>query len=56
MDVQVVAGTNYFVKVKIGGGEYIFLRIFVALPHANAPPELSDVQFGKTESDQIAYF
>ncbi|XP_062598471.1 cystatin-B-like [Saccostrea cucullata] len=52
---QVVAGTNYFVKVNIGD-EHIHLRIFAPLPHTNQPKELSDLQRGKTAEDELAYF
>ena len=44
---QVVAGTNYFVKVRISasGGdmpptEYVQLKIFKPLPHTGGQPEL----------------
>lgn len=54
---QVVAGTNYFVKVKIhGGSQHAFLRIFVPLPHAGSEPELVACKLGMSESDALEYF
>ncbi|XP_067950988.1 cystatin-B-like [Watersipora subatra] len=53
---QVVAGTNYFVKVKVGDNNYIHLRIYAPLPHTHSPPELTDVMEGKSEADPISYF
>ncbi|MDK0713538.1 cystatin domain-containing protein, partial [Clostridium perfringens] len=52
---QIVAGTNYFVKVN-AGDEYIHLRIFAPLPCSGNPKELADLQRGKTAEDEITYF
>ena len=50
---QVVAGVNYFVKVKVGeGDEYAFLRIYDRFGDV----QLTSFQLGKTASDPIAYF
>jgi len=38
---QVVAGTNYKMKINIGGSEYVHIKVFKPLPHTNQPPELS---------------
>nr|AEF33385.1 cystatin B-like protein [Crassostrea ariakensis] len=52
---QIVAGTNYFVKVN-AGDEYLHLRIFAPLPCTGDPKELTDLQRGKTAEDEITYF
>nr|XP_034953315.1 cystatin-A-like [Zootoca vivipara]XP_034953316.1 cystatin-A-like [Zootoca vivipara] len=53
---QVVAGTNYFIKVDVGQGEYLHLRVFQPLPHKNEVPSLTAYQAGKTASDPLNYF
>ncbi|KAM3836452.1 leukocyte cysteine proteinase inhibitor 1-like [Vipera latastei] len=56
--VQVVAGMNYFVKMRCGDKEndYVHLRIFEALPVNGGQIELSSYQLGKTKEDPITYF
>ncbi|KAF2073265.1 hypothetical protein CYY_005427 [Polysphondylium violaceum] len=49
---QVVAGVNYFVKVKTNDG-YVHLRIFRDLKDH---PTLKSIQQGKTLEDDITYF
>uniref|UniRef100_A0A4X2KDG5 Cystatin domain-containing protein n=1 Tax=Vombatus ursinus TaxID=29139 RepID=A0A4X2KDG5_VOMUR len=53
---QVVAGTMYFVKVRVGGDQYAHLKVFQPLPHTNKPMELSDYQTGKTKDEELTYF
>ncbi|NXJ94105.1 CYTB protein, partial [Corythaixoides concolor] len=53
---QVVAGTNYFVKVQVSDDDYVHLRIFESLPHENQGPRLDGFQTGKTRDDPLTYF
>ena len=53
---QVVAGINYFMKVKIGGQEYIHIRVYEPLSYMNAEPQLHGIQTDVTEKDPIEYF
>ncbi|KAL6464085.1 hypothetical protein MHYP_G00284760 [Metynnis hypsauchen] len=53
---QVVAGTNYFIKVHVGGNDYLHLRVFKPLPHTGRQLELNGVQTGKTHTELITYF
>jgi cystatin-A/B len=53
---QVVAGTNYFIKIFIGNDEYVHARIFKPLPCNGTTLEVHSVQAAKTKDDQLAYF
>ncbi|KAM7180994.1 cystatin-B-like [Macrochelys suwanniensis] len=55
---QVVAGTNYFIKVSISNSndECIHLRVYESLPHENKEPSLTSYQTGKTKDDPLSYF
>ena len=49
---QVVAGTNYKVKIDIGNGEYIHVKIYVPLPFTKTAPTVSEIVTGmKVESE-----
>ncbi|XP_068555151.1 cystatin-B-like [Anas acuta] len=55
---QVVAGTNYFIKVQISESYtgYAHLRVFQALPQEKQGPSLVSYQTGKTRDDPLEYF
>ncbi|KAM4887061.1 cystatin-B isoform 1-T2 [Thomomys bottae] len=53
---QVVAGTNYFIKVDVGNEEFLHLKVFHSLPHENKPPALSAYQSNKSQQDELGYF
>ncbi|OCT93616.1 cystatin-A isoform X3 [Xenopus laevis] len=50
---QVVAGTNYFLKVKVACDEFIHIRIYEDL---QGKVELSDVKDGQTKDSPLVYF
>ena len=51
--LQVVAGTNYFVKITTGDAEAIHARIFKPL---SGDAEVHSVQTGKKAEDAIEHF
>jgi cystatin-A/B len=54
---QLVAGTNYFIKVQIDDqGNCIHIRVFQPLPHTNEDPSVHSVQKGKTLEEEVEYF
>ncbi|XP_065906893.1 cystatin-B-like [Dysidea avara] len=50
---QVVAGTNYFIKVQVSADECVHLRVFQSLQQTLS---LSNFQQGKTIDEPITYF
>ncbi|XP_059542644.1 cystatin-B-like [Myotis daubentonii] len=53
---QVVAGTNYFIKVQVADDDFVHLRVFESLPQENKALALHNYQTSKTKQDQLAYF
>ena len=46
---QVVAGTNFFFKIKTGEGAFAHVSVFRPLPHTGQAPEVKSFEGGKTE-------
>uniref|UniRef100_A0A8C4QBR3 Cystatin domain-containing protein n=1 Tax=Eptatretus burgeri TaxID=7764 RepID=A0A8C4QBR3_EPTBU len=53
---QVVAGTNFFIKVDVGNDWCVHLCVFKPLPCTGGKLSLSGVQKGKRLDDEIVYF
>nr|XP_056705210.1 cystatin-A-like [Euleptes europaea] len=53
---QVVAGTNYFIKIDVGHGVYVHVRIFEPLPCNDTEVSLTSYQTGKKANDPLDYF
>nr|CAH04421.1 cystatin [Euplotes vannus] len=50
---QIVAGTNWEAKVKIGDDEYAHVVIHEKLPHTGEEPSCSSFNGGKTLDDPL---
>uniref|UniRef100_A0A8C3F0C3 Cystatin domain-containing protein n=1 Tax=Chrysemys picta bellii TaxID=8478 RepID=A0A8C3F0C3_CHRPI len=55
---QVVAGTNYFIKVSThnSNDERVHLRVFQSLPYQKEEPSLTRYETGKTRDDPLEPF
>ncbi|XP_077416877.1 cystatin-B-like [Vanacampus margaritifer] len=53
---QVVSGTNYFIKVLVGGDDHVHIRVHQGLPHTGSKLKLADIKESKTHADAIEYF
>ncbi|XP_019517084.1 PREDICTED: LOW QUALITY PROTEIN: cystatin-B-like [Hipposideros armiger] len=53
---QLVAGTNYFIKIQVDNDDFVYLRVFKSLPCENAPLALHSYQTNKTKNEALTYF
>ena len=49
---QVVAGTNYHLKVEVDNG-FIHAKVFQSMPHEGSTVTLNSAEAGKTEADAL---
>ena len=50
---QVVSGTNYLIKVKVGPEEYVHIKVWKKLPCHGGAKELTEATGGKTLGDAL---
>ena len=50
---QVVAGTNYLIKVKVGPDQFVHIKVWQKLPCYGGAKELSEAEGGKTLADPL---
>ncbi|XP_057680569.1 cystatin-A1-like [Corythoichthys intestinalis] len=54
--VQVVAGTNYFIKVHVGGDDYVHICVLQTLPRQGQGPEFVSIKEHMKKDDEILPF
>eukprot|EP00112_Aurelia_sp_Birch-Aquarium-sp1_P008240 Seg1903.2 transcript_id=Seg1903.2/GoldUCD/mRNA.D3Y31 product=Cystatin-B protein_id=Seg1903.2/GoldUCD/D3Y31 len=54
--IQIVGGTNFFIKVKVGKHEYVHIRVYQPLPYTRKGPSLAKAVDKKTENGSLEYF
>ena len=50
---QVVAGTNYLIKVYVGNNRYVHIKVHVPLPFTKRPNQLMKCEGEKTFYDSL---
>ncbi len=50
---QVVAGTNYRLKIQVAETECVHVRVYQPLPHTHMGPSLKDFKGGKTLEEPL---
>ncbi|GAV00377.1 hypothetical protein RvY_11235 [Ramazzottius varieornatus] len=50
---QVVAGTNYHMKIRSGKDNYLHVKIYEPLPHTKEQPRVTEVQSNKRAEDAL---
>ncbi|XP_007175674.1 cystatin-A isoform X1 [Balaenoptera acutorostrata] len=53
---QVVSGTNYYIKIRVGNDCYTHIKVFESLPHQNQPLTLLGYQADKSKDDELMGF
>uniref|UniRef100_A0A8C9PHU0 Cystatin A n=3 Tax=Marmotini TaxID=337730 RepID=A0A8C9PHU0_SPEDA len=53
---QVVAGINYYIKVRVGDDTYMHLKVFKGLPGQNEKLVLTGYQTNKSKDDELTGF
>ncbi|XP_041066499.1 cystatin-B-like [Carcharodon carcharias] len=53
---QVVAGINYFIKIHVGGDDYVHAKVNEALPCNGSARKVTGVKINKLHHDELTYF
>lgn len=53
---QLVAGTNYFIKIHVGGDDYVHAKVFEALPCNGGKRSVDGLKENKSQHDELVYF
>ncbi|XP_021045470.1 stefin-2-like [Mus pahari] len=52
---QVVQGQNYFIKMDVGHGQFLHIKLFIGISKED-DWELDGYQTDKTKNDELTYF
>ncbi|XP_024625077.1 cystatin-A [Neophocaena asiaeorientalis asiaeorientalis] len=53
---QVVAGINYYIKIRVGNDRYMHIKVFKSLPQQNQTLALTGYQADKSKDDELTGF
>ncbi|XP_038657876.1 cystatin-B-like [Scyliorhinus canicula] len=53
---QLVSGTNYFMKIHVGGDDYVHAKVFEDLPCRGSKKKVTGVKVNKLDHDELTYF
>ncbi|XP_062905926.1 cystatin-B-like [Mobula hypostoma] len=53
---QVVAGTNHFFKIHVGGSDYIHVKVYEMLPFQGGKKEIMGIQSNKSKDEELTFF
>ncbi|KAM9089562.1 cystatin-A [Megaptera novaeangliae] len=53
---QVVSGTNYYIKIRVGNDRYTHIKVFKSLPHQDQCLTLLGYQADKSKDDELTGF
>ncbi|KAM4888611.1 cystatin-A [Thomomys bottae] len=53
---QVVAGTMFYIKIRVGDGRYTHIKVFRSLPGRDEGLQLLAYQTDKSENDELTAF
>jgi cystatin-A/B len=50
---QVVAGTNYRIKIRVSDNEFVHIKVHKPLPNTGNPCEVKEMTEGHNESEEL---
>ncbi|XP_072901496.1 cystatin-B-like [Hemitrygon akajei] len=53
---QLVSGTNHYLKIHVGGIDYIHVKVYEKLPCHGSTKEILSIQDNKSKDEEINFF